>query len=45
MVTTPRPTEMETPEPPECDSCGADLEWGVIHDCPVSGAPVLVTLA
>ncbi len=25
------------PEPLECDHCGADLEVGVDHDCPVGG--------
>jgi hypothetical protein len=27
----------------ECDACGADLYLGVVHDCPVLGAEVVVT--
>jgi hypothetical protein len=27
----------------ECESCGEDLYNGVPHECPVSGAIVLVT--
>ena len=26
----------------ECDNCGADLYFGVVHDCPVTGSPVVV---
>ena len=29
---------------PECDGCGADLVYGVVHDCPVLGVEVLADL-